>query len=72
MKPFLRKDVKSVLFVLATIGFFVEIAFLCFANLNGRDVLSNSLTALVCLLSAISIRSCFTKRKTTRITFVHK
>ena len=47
MKPFLRKDVKSVLFVLATIGFF--------ANLNGRDVLSNSLTALVCLLSAISI-----------------
>jgi len=34
MKPFLRKDVKSILFVLATI---------------------NSLTALVCLLSAISI-----------------
>jgi hypothetical protein len=55
MKPFLRRDVKSVLFILAIIGFFVEIAFLCFANLNGRDVLSNSLTALVCLLSAISI-----------------
>lgn len=55
MKPFLRKDVKSVLFVLAIIGFFVEIAFLCFANLNGKEVLSNSLTALVCLLSAISI-----------------
>ena len=51
MKPF----VKSVLFVLATIGFFVEIAFLCFANLNGKEVLSNSLTALVYLLSAISI-----------------
>ena len=55
MKPFLRKDVKSVLFVLAIIGFFVEIAFLCFANLNGKEVLSNSLTALVYLLSAISI-----------------
>ena len=55
MKPFLRKDVKSVLFVLVTIGFFIEIALLCFVNLNGRDVLSNSLTALVCLLSAISI-----------------
>ena len=55
MKPFLRRDVKSVLFVLATIGFFVEIAFLCFANLNGKEVLSNSLTALVYLLSAISI-----------------
>ena len=55
MKPFLRKDVKSVLFVLATIGFSVEIAFLCFANLNGKEVLSNSLTALVYLLSAISI-----------------
>ena len=55
MKPFLRKDVKSVLFVLVTIGFFVEIAFLCFANLNGKEVLSNSLTALVYLLSAISI-----------------
>ena len=34
MKPFLRKDVKSVLFVLATIGFFVEIAFLCFAAIS--------------------------------------
>ena len=55
MKPFLRRDVKSVLFILAIIGFFVEIAFLCFANLNGKEVLSNSLTALVCLLSAISI-----------------
>jgi hypothetical protein len=55
MKPFLRRDVKSVLFVLVTIGFFVEIAFLCFANLNGKEVLSNSLTALVYLLSAISI-----------------
>jgi hypothetical protein len=55
MKPFLRRDVKSVLFVLAIIGFFVEIAFLCFANLNGKEVLSNSLTALVCLLSTISI-----------------
>lgn len=55
MKPFLRKDVKSVLFVLVTIGFFVEIALLCFANLNGKEVLSNSLTTLVCLLSAISI-----------------
>lgn len=55
MKPFLRRDVKSVLFILAIIGFFVEIAFLCFANLNGKEVLSNSLTALVFLLSAISI-----------------
>jgi hypothetical protein len=55
MKPFLRRDAKSVLFVLVTIGFFVEIAFLCFANLNGKEVLSNSLTALVYLLSAISI-----------------
>ena len=55
MKPFLRRDVKSVLFILAIIGFFVEIAFLCFANLNGKEVLSNSLTALVCLLSTISI-----------------
>lgn len=55
MNPFLRRDVKSVLFVLVTIGFFVEIAFLCFANLNGKEVLSNSLTALVYLLSAISI-----------------
>lgn len=55
MKPFLRRDVKSVLFVLVTIGFFVEIAFLCFANLNGKEVLSNSLTTLVYLLSAISI-----------------
>ena len=55
MKPFLRRDVKSVLFVLVTIGFFVEIAFLCFANLNGKEVLSISLTTLVYLLSAISI-----------------
>ena len=55
MKPFLRRDVKSVFICVSNHRIFVEIAFLCFANLNGKEVLSNSLTALVYLLSAISI-----------------